>query len=392
MTTAERIVRARTVLVIDQPFFGTLVTRLPMERNTHIQTMETDGTRIAYNPAFVASLTDDELVGVIAHEVMHIAAGHPWRREEREARRWNTACDLAINPLLTDCGMRLPAGALEDAACRNMDAEAIYRRLPPSPANRDKYAHGAEKAGCGPQSRSATRNGEQGQRRADPGGCGAVRDAPSNDRVRDQHEAEWRVAVSQAAKAASKHGRLPGSLARLVKSIVNPAMPWRVMLRDFVVRAAANDYNWNRPNRKYVGAGIVMPSMISDRLPDIVVAVDTSGSITQSITDRFAAEISAILMAYDTTIHVVYADAAVTDTETWTREGLPLRLNPKGGGGTDFRPVFEWVEKRGLTPACLVYLTDMRGRWPEAEPPYPVLWAATTADVTPPFGITASMA
>jgi len=362
---AERMAKARTLLVLDHPFFGALALRLNTAPEPGVGTMATDGKNIRYDPKWVATLDDHELRGVLAHEVMHCAQGHVWRRGGRDMHRWNVACDLAINPIITEAGLRLPQGAmLPDPGQAGKAAEEIYAGLPQMP------------------------NGGKGKGKGvpDPGGCGAVEDGAANPGEARAEAAEWKVAVSQAAQAARMAGKLPASLARLVNEIVNPAVPWATLLRDFVERSARNDYAWSRPNTRHLGRGIVLPGLVSEELPAVVVAVDTSGSIGQAELATFAAEASGVLEAYQTTIELVYCDAEVAGHRTITREDLPLQLEPKGGGGTDFRPVFAWVAEQGLTPACLIYLTDMYGSFPDDEPEYPVLWISTTNIEKAPFG------
>jgi predicted metal-dependent peptidase len=125
-------------------------------------------------------------------------------------------------------------------------------------------------------------------------------------------------------------------------------------------------------------------------LPAIAVAVDTSGSIGQTVLDSFAAEVSAILGEYDTTIRLLCVDSRVQAEATFTRPDLPLRLEPRGGGGTDFRPAFDRLAEGGEAPAALIYLTDLCGRFPEQEPEYPTLWVCTT-DREAPFGETVAL-
>ena len=108
----EKLSRARTQLLLNQPFFGTLCLRLKMVSMPGFPTMATDGRRLVYNPAFVEKLTPGKLEGVLAHEVMHCALAHHCRRGERDAALWNQATDYAINPILISNGMTLPADVL----------------------------------------------------------------------------------------------------------------------------------------------------------------------------------------------------------------------------------------------------------------------------------------
>jgi len=112
LTPAVRIQKARTALLLDHPFFGSLLFRLGGRASNSIQTMATDGVSLFYNPAFVETLNAAELAGVLAHEAMHPALQHHTRRGDHDRERWNMACDYAINPLLLDAGLTLPKDVL----------------------------------------------------------------------------------------------------------------------------------------------------------------------------------------------------------------------------------------------------------------------------------------
>ena len=383
VTVKQKLAKARTCLILDHPFFGALLMRLKMVEDAGIPTACTDGQQIRYNPEFFDCLQLQEVVGVLAHEVLHIANGHCWRRDSRDPQGWNISTDMSINGILLDAGLKLPEGRLHDPSCKDLSAEEIFARMPKQPQGQP-----GQKGQSGGQGQGQP---GQGQPASDPGGCGAVEDASEcAEGKQGDLEREWKVAVSQAATAAKAIGALPASLDRMVQNIVDPKVPWSVLLRDFVERTARNDYNWARPNRRHLSRGFVLPSLISEELPEVVIVVDTSGSIGQAELDEFAAEASAVLGAYETTIHLVYADAKVQGHEVVTRADLPLTLKPVGGGGTDFRPAFDWVREQGLTPALLIYLTDNYGRHPDQEPDYPVLWVCTT-DKEAPWGQTVKL-
>ena len=124
-----RITAARTRLLLDFPWFGSLAMRLQIEQSTDVKTFATDGTRLIYNPATAATYTDQELTGVMAHEVMHCALLHPYRRASRDAKLWNVATDYAINSELIRSGLKLPANVLIDAQFDGLSADVIYARL-----------------------------------------------------------------------------------------------------------------------------------------------------------------------------------------------------------------------------------------------------------------------
>jgi predicted metal-dependent peptidase len=123
------IQKARTKLLLDHPFFGTLLFRLGARARSSIATMATDGVSLYFNPEFVDSLSTAESIGIPAHETMHPALQHHTRRGGREPKRWNMACDYAINPLLIDAGLTLPKNVLFDDRFRGMSAERIYSLL-----------------------------------------------------------------------------------------------------------------------------------------------------------------------------------------------------------------------------------------------------------------------
>ena len=117
--TSFRIQKARTALVLDHPFFGSLLFRLKGRESRSVKTMATDGVSLYYNTDFVKTLNAATLAGTLAHEVMHPALHHHVRRSGRDPKQWNQACDFAINPLLIDAGLSLPEGVLRRSPPRD---------------------------------------------------------------------------------------------------------------------------------------------------------------------------------------------------------------------------------------------------------------------------------
>lgn len=362
----KKIVAARTSLILDNPFFGALALRLRLVEDPTRPTAWTDGRSMGYNPDFVLGLTHAECVGLVAHEVMHCACGHPWRRGGRDPKRFNRAADYAINPIIRDAHMQLPEGALLDDTFAGKSAEWIYDRLPQDPGGQDGQGDGG-----------------------DPAGWGEVIDAGSGGGDGDEAaptEADWRQAVQQAAQAAKMQGKMPGSLERFVGIAAQPKADWRSVLRRFVQDAARSDYSWSRPNTRYLPGGLYLPALHSHEVGVIAVAVDTSGSIDEVTLSQFAGEIQAIMdEARPTRVTVIYCDAQINKIESFERDEV-IQLHAVGGGGTDFRPVFDHLEQQDETPVCLIYLTDLYGMFPDRAPEYPVLWATITDGMAVPFG------
>lgn len=346
-------------------FFATLALRLRYSPCWDIDTAATDGKRLLYNPDFINGLSRDQLVGLLAHEVLHCSNAHQARRDARDSKLWNVACDLAINSLLLEANFTLP-----DDGC--IAGKGPFAKYPPGLASEDYYSRLQK------DQYDASGDGD------DPGGCGGVMDCEGQ--TPSEAEADWQTATLQAAQAAKQRGTLPGALDRLVDTIANPAVPWRDVLREFVRAYARNDYNWSAPNRRFIHQGIIMPSLRSEELGDILLAVDTSGSVDHDLLSRFANEMQGILDAYDCSLTILYCDCSIQHVQRWQSTDGPLVIEAKGGGGTSHRPVWEWTRAEGYEPVACVCLTDMFTDFGE-DPGYPVLWAATGKGYgAPPFG------
>jgi len=226
-----------------------------------------------------------------------------------------------------------------------------------------------------------------------PGGFGEVWDATDEhgdtaspaEKRRQEHE--WSIAAEQALRSAKACGHEPASVDRPLSESRESQQDWRAILRDFVAATTPSDHRWTPPNRRYIASGLYLPSVERRGLGEIVIAVDTSGSIGKRELEQFAGEISAISEeAKPEVIHVVYCDAAVQSTQHFG-PSEPVQLEPQGGGGTDFRPVFEWVAENDVATVCLVYWTDLCCESYPGVPAYPVLWV-TDSRRTAPFGET----
>jgi predicted metal-dependent peptidase len=370
MNAKEQITKSRAGLVLDLPFFGSLALRLAVKEDLNCESAWTDGVTLGYNPDFIQGLTLPETKGLLAHEVMHIAMMHNTRRGDRNQSRWNEAADYAINLILEDSGLTLPKARLLDREYADMAAEQIYGKIGKQEQEQESNNN---------KSRDDSGKGD------DPGKTGEVRDYPGKDGKqataadKAQAEQETKIAVTQAITQAKSMGRLPGGLSRLIDEIIEPIIDWREILRRFVSATAKNDYTWARPNRRHIAEGLYLPSLYSEDIGPIVVAVDTSGSVDQEMINQFSAEITAILEDFHADCTVIYCDSEIAGVEIFRNEDLPVILHPAGGGGTDFRPVFDYVDEHDIRPACLIYLTDMAGSFPVNEPDYPVLWGTIEA-------------
>ena len=379
--TSMRIQKARTSLILDHPFFGSLLFRLKGRECRSVPTMATDGVSLFYNPDFLETLNAATLAGTLAHEVMHPALHHHVRRSGRDPRRWNEACDYAINPLLIAAGLSLPNGILIDDRFRGMSAEQIYNALETEakqfPGDEEEN-RSQELAANDTQARAYEANKPSAP--ITEGGIGQVLDAPFPDRetaTLEQQARDWNVAVSQAMTVARQAGKVPAGLARILEEAAEAVVDWRELLLRLWSETVPADSSWMRPNRRHIWSGLYLPGVVREGVGEIAIAVDCSGSVSARQLSLFEAEVRSILDGQrPERVHVLYFDSVVQKVETYLA-GEPVHLDPLGGGGTDFGPCFDWLEQHGVRPQTLVFLTDLCGTFPDAAPKYPVLWAST---------------
>jgi predicted metal-dependent peptidase len=390
--TSLRIQKARATLILDHPFFGSLLFRLKGHECQSTPTMATDGVSLFYNPEFVETLNTATLAGTLAHEVMHPALHHHVRRSGRDPKRWNVACDFAINPLLVDAGLSLPDGVLIDNRFRGMSAEQIYNLLESeSETEQDsRKEDGGDEPG-GEDSQEEAQGGGDSHSPSAPvteGGIGQVIDAPLPDEetpTLEEQVREWDIAVNQATTIAKHSGKVPAGLNRTLEGAAEAAVDWRELLRRHWSNTIPADYSWIRPNRRHLWTGLYLPGVVREGVGEVAIAVDCSGSVSARQLRLFEAEVRSILEGQrPERVYVLYFDAMVHKVEAY-EAGQRIDLNPVGGGGTEFGPCFGWLDEQGIRPQTLVFLTDLYGSFPPSAPLYPVLWASTGSRKAP-FG------
>jgi len=368
MNARQALTVARTQLVLRHPFFGMLALRLRLVERTDLpfKTMGVDGTNLYYDPDFVARCPRARLMAAVGHEVLHCALEHIGRRGAREPLRWNMAIDYATNLILADAGLDVDREKwLYNEKFKDMTAEEIYNLLPPQ------------------QSDDNDNGGGSG------GGQGIFDDHMPASGTPEEQQAQahsWKTATVQAAQAAAARGKLPGALQRLVDEMLEPQVDWREKLAKFMHAGKGyQNYNWMTPQRRMLVHGLVLPAMDGKQMGTIVAVSDDSGSIGAKELQALASEINGISISTqpERLIHIS-CDAAVNHVAEFSPTDTFV-MESKGGGGTDFRPPFDYIEKHDIAPQCLVYLTDGYGPFPAEPPAYPVLWVMTT-DVVPPWG------
>ena len=442
--SARRVSGCVTALLQDQPFFGSLALRLPIRPDDTRGTLASDGREIRYSPAWVAETDADFIKTAIARVVLACALKHHTRRADRRPERWQHASQLVTHGLLRDAGFRLPPDA---QAWEGLSVEQAYDRLPepedgaaPPPSGPDDAGPcGAPRAGDGqdddvPASeaspedrdsdegdgggdesddaqtghRSNTQPGASDDDRGppascDPAGTGEIMDSMGADQAGgdtepsasdiDQQEQAWDEAMHQALSLARAQGKVPGAVEETIADAHRSTFDWRTLLRLYMTDAAASDYSWSVPNRRFIDSGLYLPSIRSEGMSALAIIIDTSGSVDTDTLAAFWSEIRELAAELEPErVIVLQVDAALQDEQDYAPGDLPDRVQVRGRGGTDFRPGFAHLEESGIDPAVCLYFSDMDcDRYPESEPPWPVIWCdwgdgTGLASQPPPWG------
>lgn len=361
----DKIVRARTNLLVSNGFFGFLTMMLKLVEATEVlgqpvNTMAVDGVSLYYNPKFVHKLDERECEGVAAHEVMHCALQHFSRRGNRDPFIWNIAGDHVINNDLVAAGFKLPKPNCCDPKYKGMTTEEVYDDL-----MKDAVQIKIKMKGSG--------DGDSN----DPGGCGGVLDAPGNSNAQEEVKNGWEVSVRTAVQVAAGQnaGQIPGTLRSLIQDLNRPKVSWRDLTRRFIDQSMTKDFSWARLHRRSVAANVLMPGLISDRLNKLVFFVDISGSISYELAKEMVSEVAGALdQGTADCIVVAYADTQVIHNDEYY-QGDIVTCGRYAGGGTDFRDSFQWLAKNHPDASCVIYLTDLQVNEFGEDPGCPVMWA-----------------
>ncbi len=460
----NKLSSARTRLILDKPFLGALVLRLPLQAAdpTWCPTTGTDAKKFYYNPEYIQELRADEAQFVLAHEALHCALSHFARRGHRIKHRWDIACDYAINPILMDEGLTAPTGSLMMNEYRGMTAEEIYPLIEDNDHSEtldqhlydkqdqtaeggqdqqknplDQQTKGSSKSDQGEQQESQPQSGgeqsseddsdgednrddqlgpssgqpdndqqqpasglpqndDQARQQPSPGsaeqndsppeeqpqpedaGDEPIQQAqpePLNEAEKDSLHVQWQQRLAGAAQQAQQAGKLGSGMARMIDFFLQPTLPWRVLLARYMNTIARDDYSYTRPSSRR-GDPAIYPSLRSAQM-EVVVAIDVSGSIHREELDEFIAEIDSLKAQVRARVTLLTCDNTITCERPWVFEPWDHCQLPEkvvGGGGTDFNPVFNWVDNNDLRPDLLIYFTDARGNFPRYEAPYPTIW------------------
>ena len=336
-----------------------------------IPTACTNGRDVTYGESFIERLDDKELIGVILHENLHKVYQHHWLWKElwkEDALLANMAADYVINFEIIDLGkeypdfVALPSKALYNEKYRGMDTKQVFELL-------KKEGKGGGKGGEGFDIHDFD-------------------DLPPD--VQEEVRKEIEQAVRQGQLLAGKQG---GNVSRSLEELTKPRVDWREQLLEFMseVSNGRDDSTWRKPNRRWLAEDVYLPSTVSQTMGTLVVGIDTSGSISGELVSRFLSEVVGICEnVRPEALHILDVDAEVAQHRIFTQDELhKVALIDKlhGGGGTDMRKIFEYVEENNIRPEAIVVLTDGFTPYP-TESRFKSLWAITDPHTTSPIGST----
>ncbi|MEW8506225.1 MAG: VWA-like domain-containing protein [Candidatus Thiodiazotropha sp.] len=394
-----KLAAARTKLILDKPFLGALVMRLPMEAANAewCPATATDARKFYYNPEYIDQLNLDETQFMLAHEALHCALSHFARRQHRSKLHWDMACDYAINPLLIEDGLQPPPGSLFLPQFEGMTAEEIYpcldEKSDDEPLDNHLYDRDitagsgsgkGEKDISNKDDRTDTANEDRDNgKQQSASGFPSEQPPPLTPDEAETLNIQWQQRLAGAAQQAMQVGKLDGAMARMVDHLLQPQLPWRLLLARYMTVIARDDFSYMRPSRRE--GEHILPSLRSNQV-ELVVALDSSGSIQDHEMGEFLSEINALKGQMRARITLLACDSTIAEEAPWVYEAwedLQLPEKISGGGGTCFEPVFDWISTQDLRPDLLVYFTDAEGVFPDYAPPYPVIWLVKGKQPTP---------
>ncbi len=369
----NKISQAKAKLLVDYPYFGTLASKLELVLNDDIETFKSDGKKLEYSSKFLQEAELSQLEFVLANGAMHSVLAHQSRKNNRSAWLWQMATDMAINDMLVENGLDLPYGAQYRIRFKGMYAEEIYAELKDDILREDEnLEYDADDSDDIEQKSDDKQETNQ--------------ETQTQEEIQEEILQEQLLAEEAISLLASEFqkGEIPQTIERFFQLDFIAKIDWRDELKSAIDRFHKDDYTLLPPNKKFLHMGIYLPSNISQSFR-LVIAVDSSGSIDEKLLGIFLGEVNFLMsLIQNYQIELLICDEKIQSHKTFY-SGDTLETSVKGGMGTDFRPVFKFIENEFDDVKLLLYFTDLDGRFPIFEPSYDVKWIVPKSKEIP-FG------
>jgi predicted metal-dependent peptidase len=390
------------------PFYSFFAFGWKLIETSGLKTFATDIENLYYDPEVLHKWNKETTLFALLHEVVHCIYLHPGtfgvlRLGSKDQAVWNMACEYVVNSetkeILQLSERELPQNIYYDSQYTGKTTEQVYEILKKKKHNftwlKIAINQSNIESSCGNCGRKLNEGDfKSGKCR----GCG--KELPDrNHGFIDVHlPQEVREKVQQAVERilagyeiCKNKGTLPAGIERQIGELKQAQVPWERVLHRLVGQVVTqDDYRWETPNHRHpLSEEFIIPGLRSEKVGEIVVAIDTSGSIGQQEMDSFAGEMKKLHSLVEE-ILVLTCDCSLYEkVKTRNIQEFLSKLKMKGGGGTSFIPVFDELKKTKCTPSILIYFTDGYGNFPEVSPKrYPVLWVLTENHQDPPWGRT----
>lgn len=375
MSTVSVIDRARATIVLDHPFFASILLKRPFVETEAIPTLAVDnrGT-IYFNRKFAESLTTKQLVWALCHEVLHYASMHGIRQGHRDKFKWNFAGDAWINDTLNDMGIGEPIPkTVNIPGSKDKTVEQIYAELPDDGDGKGKGKGSAGAAGGSPQGQG---DGDPMEGDLLPG------ERQMTESEAKEVEAQAKLDVAEAGQVAKMRGKLPAALQKFVSDVIESKVPWFDILERYMTERVKTDISWSRPNRRYMPEYYLPTQDGVGAMGEMVIQIDVSGSVSAQELAHYSGHMKRIAeQVRPQKVHVIYTDTQVCHHDLFERPE-DIELTHRTGGGTDMRAGFEWIAQQGITPEVVVTLTDGYTPWPD-DTEWPAVWCISSDQKAP---------
>jgi predicted metal-dependent peptidase len=382
LTAEQRIERTHVTLMRHKDFclFSGMFMIGKVEVVDKRMTASTNGRDVIYGRTFVDILDDKMLAFLVVHEAMHKAYRHmtTWKKLAKENMRLtNMAADYVINLQINDMDpdghvVQMPRDddgnllGLLDERFRNMDTKQVYDILKDECDGGGKGRGGGDgKGGGGGQDDKGSSSPNGGDGDGQPADSLDEHDWDGASELSEEEKEKLEQEIDHGLReGAILAGKMKGNVPRGIEEILHPRVNWREALRDFVkaVTKGGEITTWRRPNRRFLGADIIMPSMIGQKAECIVIGTDTSGSIGGPVLGQFLGEMANICEEVTPErVELLYWDSHVASHESYFGAEVVTMINstkPEGGGGTDPDCVAKYIMEKKIEPQCVVMLTD----------------------------------
>ncbi len=328
----------------ESDFFIKICFSLVMLWDTSISTAATNGKKILINPNYWFALSVDEQVFLLLHESMHVAYLHIFRGTGLIHEKYNAAADYVINLHLVTAGFRMPKGGLLNRDYKDMSTEQVYALLPDSTK-------------C-PEPDLLT---------------------PEGDAKELEKEVEDLVVqAAMQAKMNGKPGTVPGEIQIFLNKLLNPRLPWQKLLMRYVNSYNQDDFSFKKFNRRLFPE-YILPGLHSETLGNMMIAVDTSGSVEQEHFDVFVSEICGIFrMMKPKKITLIQFDTRIRGVNNLVKLQDMKDVKFSGRGGTNIGPVINWINEN--KPQLTLIFTDGEFYFYDNETRQDIIWLINNND------------